>query len=292
MKIAYIILAHSNINHIKRLVGSLNDEHSTFVIHFDKNSSKKEFSRLKTYFLDYQNIHFTKRIKCYWGDFSLVRATLECIKHLFDRDVDFDYCILLSGADYPLVNKEEIKKFFMENNGKQYIQYFNPSDVWGSDDRTDYFHFNKHCYSKKKSLINYIITKFQLILKKINLKRNSRPFKQFYGGGQWWCLSKDCLLYILDFTNKHKKSVSFFKRVHIPDELFFQTILVNSHYNNQIVNNNLRYIDWSAIPAPKILGVDDFQSIINSKKLFARKFNNNVDGKIISMIDKFIQINK
>ena len=47
----------------------------------------------------------------------------------------------------------------------------------------------------------------------------------------------------------HPEFVSFFRRVFIPDELFFQTILVNSELRNRIVNDDLRYMRWTATGA-------------------------------------------
>jgi hypothetical protein len=72
----------------------------------------------------------------------------------------------------------------------------------------------------------------------------------------------------------------------IPDELFFQTIVLHSPFADTVVNDNLRYIDWSRRPAPAILHAQDFPSLIGSGKLFARKFDANVDARILDMLDE------
>lgn len=42
-----------------------------------------------------------------------------------------------------------------------------------------------------------------------------------------------------------------------------------------VVNDNLRYIDWSKIgvTVPAFLTLDDADNLLNSPKLFARKFD-------------------
>jgi hypothetical protein len=67
-------------------------------------------------------------------------------------------------------------------------------------------------------------------------------------------------------------------------------MLMNSPYKNEIINNNLRYIDFSSKKAnPKVLTVDDFPKFTGSGKLFARKFDQNVDNAVLDMIDETIE---
>ena len=84
--------------------------------------------------------------------------------------------------------------------------------------------------------------------------------------------------------------MDFFRRVLIPDELFFQTILLNSPLRDRIVNDNLRYMDWSRpnVPLPAVLGTGDLPQLQQSPALFARKFDVTVDSAILDMIDERI----
>lgn len=60
--------------------------------------------------------------------------------------------------------------------------------------------------------------------------------------------------------------------------------------NLKIENNCLRYIDWENGPEyPKILREEDYEKIIDSKALFGRKFDENVDKNIIDKIYKKIE---
>ena len=56
------------------------------------------------------------------------------------------------------------------------------------------------------------------------------------------------------------------------DELFLQTIVMNSRFRNNLVNDSLRFIDWER-GKPYTFSDEDFQLLISSNKLFARKFD-------------------
>lgn len=83
----------------------------------------------------------------------------------------------------------------------------------------------------------------------------------------------------------------FFKRVSCPDEIFFQTIVLNSHYASQykfferdvlkavgvMRNENkayLHFIDWNPKREnPAILDIRNYENIKKSGALFARKLD-------------------
>ncbi|NGY93813.1 beta-1,6-N-acetylglucosaminyltransferase [Bacillus megaterium] len=46
------------------------------------------------------------------------------------------------------------------------------------------------------------------------------------------------------FCSNKKDIYNYFKYVLIPDEIFFQTILLNSKFKDEIINDNLTYINW------------------------------------------------
>ena len=96
--------------------------------------------------------------------------------------------------------------------------------------------------------------------------------------------------YINNFILQNNAFVNYFKYVFIPDEVFFQTIILNSPFKDNVINDDLRYVDWeNPNPnVPAILGENDWTTIINSSKFFARKFDITRDSKILDMIDQKI----
>lgn len=74
------------------------------------------------------------------------------------------------------------------------------------------------------------------------------------------------------------------------EEIFFQTILLNSSFKNNIVNNHLRYMDWNAPTGtlPKILSADDFEKIYKKDFLFCRKVDSTISKALMDEIDQRI----
>ena len=108
-----------------------------------------------------------------------------------------------------------------------------------------------------------------------------------YGGDTWFCLAKKHVDYILEFLDDKPDLCAFFKHAFAPDEMFFQTIIMNSPLKDTLVNDNLRYIDWSrkGASSPAILTVDNADNLLNSAKFFARKFDIEMDEEILDLID-------
>jgi len=85
--------------------------------------------------------------------------------------------------------------------------------------------------------------------------------------------------------------VKFFNHVQFPDEFFFQTLVMNSEYSDTIINDNLRYIDFSDRKAhPGLLTTRDLNKLLTTEKLFARKFDTDIDSGVLDYIDGKILI--
>ena len=132
----------------------------------------------------------------------------------------------------------------------------------------------------------YII---QRILQKIMPKRNFPSYTKVYGGprSSWWTLSSDCAKYVIEVLNTNKRLVRFAKYTWAPDEFLIPTIIMNSKFKDKVILDSGRYIDWSQGGwNPKILTIDDYEALIKSDKLYARKFDINVDTEILDKLDE------
>lgn len=297
MSIAYIISAYKLPEQLVRLVQKLNTEDTSFLIHVDKKTDAVTFARMEKPLRASSNVTFLERHRCHWGDFGHVKATLKGIQEILTQRLPADYVVLLTGQDYPIKSNHAIQRFFQECQGKSFIDHFLlPDERWagnGGMDRILYWHFNWRNYHFGFPQLNqfhdpYLNKLWNEIAKRIPLRRRFPGSLKIYGGGSYWCLSRECIEYIHEFVQHHEALLDFFKYVQTPDELFFQTILLNSHCKDRIVNDDLRYIDWSKPepPYPSILCKQDFELFVYSDKLFARKFDMTVDADVLDMIDK------
>ncbi|RYE39942.1 MAG: hypothetical protein EOP48_25230 [Sphingobacteriales bacterium] len=93
--------------------------------------------------------------------------------------------------------------------------------------------------------------------------------------------------YIIEYLEKNSNVQRFFELTWGADEIIFQTILYNSPYQKDIVNDSMRYIDWSEGKAsPKTFTIKDFSDLTQSGKLFARKFSLKDSLELLDELDR------
>jgi hypothetical protein len=292
MKIAYLVLAHKLPEQLIRLIKTLNTVDTSFFIHVDRNTEDETHAALVGFFRSYDNVHFIKRHYCKWGDSSLVKATLSGLKYLVKSEIPYDYVILLSGQDYPIKSNDEIQAYLQKNNGFSFLQYSTtPHNMAG---RIEHWHFRigrRHYIIPAKNmfgppLLNKI---WNPIAQKIKWRRKLPGNLKPYFGSQFWCLSREFVDSCLKYLAEHKGYEKFMKLSYIPDEFFFQSVFLNSSLRPRIINTDLRYKDFSDHNRhPKVLDKQDFNILINSNFLFARKFDLAYDSEILDMIDECI----
>ncbi len=88
-----------------------------------------------------------------------------------------------------------------------------------------------------------------------------------------------------------------FKGAKAPDEMVIQTIAMNSNFRdkiydeNNLQNGSMRKIDW-ARGKPYTWQTQDFDELINSPYMFARKFDETKDKEIIDKLYNFLMDKK
>lgn len=275
LRLAYIISAYTRLDQVNRLVRRLQADGTSFHIHVDRKTDDAEFRSLLARLHDVASVRFLERHACHWGGFGHVRATLKGIDELRRQGFPFDYLILLTGQDYPIKSKQQVDRFFEAAAGKSYMAFSPlPSDSWsprGGLDRVAYWHLRSHGPHVR-----------------LPLRRRFPSGLRPYGGGAYWALSRDCVAHVARFVAERPDVVSFFRHVDIPDESFFQTVLMNSELRETIVNDNLRYIDWTRGRRPAILQTSDLEALRASPKLFARKFDVDRDATVLELIDRHL----
>jgi len=333
VKLAYIILAFKDAPQVSRLIERLRTPDTTFVIHVCKNSSRKYLKEIRYLQRDQNDVFFCKRESGIHFYFGLVKGILNALKLLFDKKIEFDYVNLISGQDYPIKPNSEIKEFFKQNKGKEFLLYWPlfPKDgsnfctdhPWGAHRqlyRIDRYHlkfcgkmhsipelltgrlinhsfmetlkifiFESPKYLREKRWIEeFLLFVFSRILPK---KRKIPANIEFYGGKTWWSITRECAEYIVKYSRQHPKFDRFFKHTLIPDEMYFQTLIMNSPFKEKVDNNYLREIEWTGGDGthPIIFTKYNFEHLMNSKALFARKFDVNTDEEILDMVDGIIK---
>jgi hypothetical protein len=281
MKIAFLVLVHKNTEQLIRLIRALDGPDSSFFIHIDRRASSSDFSRITNWAAGRSNVHFTERKSCRWGQFGIVAASLACVRTALRVDGgNFDYGVLLSGQDYPLKPLSHFQRFLEEHAGSQFIDNFRLDlpNAWTTQD-------GAYQAMNRLSWFTFAIRSQML---HIPANRSLPLGLLAFGGSTWWCLSRECLANVDQFVRENPDVARYFKRAFIPDESFFQTIVLNSAFNRNTVSDNLHFIDWDR-PNPKVprtFEASDLERLRISGKFFARKFDPSHDAQILDLIDE------
>lgn len=295
MEIAILMLIHKYSSQQERLINHLSKDFKIF-IHIDK-STDISIDLIKKN----KNVFVYKKYNVYWGSYNQILATIFLLKEA--HKITPDRYIFISGEDIPLKSNKEIIKFFINNNDNYMSFEPLPKKDWtnqsGGYDRCDYFWLNSYRGKLIKSkIIKKLISEIQYIneeyfitfCKKRNIKRSFSRKVELFGGANWMDLTNDCVSEILKFLKDNPKYLRYFKYTRCADEIFFQTLIINYLKDIKIKNQLLRYIDWQTGPDfPRILKIEDFDKMINSNFIFARKVNEKIDISLIDKIYSYIQ---
>ncbi len=288
MKIGFLILAHRYPNQLKQLIRSLllvND--SRIYLHVDKKSNEL-FDEISAEFSFNNRVRFIgNRYRVYWGSFNQIRATFALMKSAFESRTE-DYFMLLSGQDFLIKSPSALISFISENKEKQFVMNFKlPDSQWrdGGLNRLSHFSFDipgRPWFSNK---LNSAIERLHIYS---GFKR--KVYFEQYGGSNWFNINFDALEYMVTYIKDHPEYLNSFKNTRCADEMFVQSMLLNSRFRDSVVSADLRYIDWSSGPEfPRIIREEDFEKIVTySEKFFARKFDSTIDGSVLNKLITYI----
>ncbi|ACZ32103.1 glycosyl transferase family 14 [Xylanimonas cellulosilytica DSM 15894] len=292
--IVYMIILYKGWPQARRLIDRLDGEHVHFLVHIDRKSDDGFVAQVRAGLRDRTNCHFIPRETVHWGAWGLVQVLLNGARYIEDHGIPCDTYVYMSGQDYPLVSNEAIHDFFDEHDGQQFLEYFALPDArWpaGGLDRIEAYHFQvrgRHLrYPPSAQQTPTVLRPMLAALPRVH--RKIPGGYACYGGSAATILAANGVRYLNSFvtTDLGRRVVRFFKKARHPDELFFQTVFLNSDLRDTVVNDELRYIDWNPPEGypPKILRMEDFTPIVSSSKLFARKFDADVDADILDALD-------
>ena len=270
-----LIAAHKNHNQIMRLINHLKTDFDLYV-HIDKKSNLDIKS--------FDNVNIYKKYKVYHGGVSQVITTLFLIKEAAKNN--YDRYIFISAQDVPLKTNKEIVDFFDTNKNKEYISYEN---IENSEAIYKEMSFRLNSYNFGKLYRKLLNRKIRELISKFPPIKRTTP-ENIYYGSQWWNLTNNAVKYILDYTEKNPNFLKRFNYTWGSDEFYFQSILINSNFKDNCVNDCLRYIIWDG-GAPFNLQMKDYENIKNNinNNLFARKFDENIDNDIIDKLYKDLE---
>lgn len=295
MKIVYIISAYKLPKLLVRLVQRLDGPATRFYVHVDAKTPDAVYRQMVLPLAGHTNVRFLPRNVCRWGDYGHVRASLEGLRAGL-ADGPFDYAVLLTGQDYPIATNRAIARTFAESDGAVYMSHFPlPSDLWsdGGMDRIEHRQIwiggRPYRFPGQPFGSGPPGAAWAAVTRWLGLTRTFPSPLRPYGGSSYWCMPADCAAYAVEYLAQNPRVERFFRQTPVPDEMVFQTVIMNSPLRTRVVNDDLRYIDWADDDRhPAILESAAFDALLECGKLFARKFDPNVDSPILDRLDLYL----
>ncbi|MBQ7740023.1 MAG: glycosyl transferase [Eubacterium sp.] len=285
---AIMIIAHNQFELLEKLILALDDERNDIFVHIDAKVSDFDFEYFKT-LTKFSEVFFTdERVNVTWGDFSQVKTEITLLKTAYahnDKTNPYTYYHLISGVDLPIKSNDYIHSFFEDNDGKEFVHYTDNTVSESSLSRLKYYHFFRKKRNSFTKILSQSIYRIEKIIRVDRLKNNGLLVQK---GCNWFSITGDFAEHIVKNIDKYENS---FKYSYCGDEVFIQTLLESSKYKYNLYmpncNNDhtacMRLIDWER-GNPYVWRKENYDEIMASPCIFARKFDINTDSEIIDMV--------
>lgn len=293
MRLAHLILAHTDPQHIQRLIKRLCPFSDVFV-HIDAQSDIDSF---RDGLHRYSNCYFLlNRLHCEWGGINAVKAEMELVREALKHN-DYDRLVLLQGADYPLKSDAEICNYFQMNQNVEFVRACCVTDV------KDKYFFDKcryYLFFNNVNLLKKVINKITYILNiKVRdgyIRSGDEKYKVYWGSAQW-ALTGKCAKYILSFYNEHPQFNKWFYHAFPADELYVPTVVMNSKFRKNTMHGgpekpekgltnwrNLHYFEY--LPGKiKVYTESDYPLLKDRSELYIRKVNSHESSGLLDLLD-------
>jgi len=279
--LAYLILAHKEPDQLRRLIHAIHHSDNYYAIHVDKTAPHRVHQVAAELAGEIDRLYVLPSINCRHGGFSLVRAQQRGIRRLLKAGGDWSHFINLSGEDFPLHPQDTMRNRLGRAKENNFVTVFDPweTDWWSEpDERCDGIYWEPPGEKKARRIRKVKVSRRWIL-----------GSARIYGGSQWMILSRSFCEFVANPANVWRY-VIFFRNTYVPDETFYQTILMNSPWRDRVIQENLRFIDWGTGPErPRILRADDWGRLRASNALFARKFSPRIDDGILDRLEKALQ---
>ena len=295
LKIGFVLLTHNKPRQAVRLVKRLNDMFGAPPIawHHDFSQCNLPLDLItKNAFFVHPNFQTA------WAKFSVVEAMLSALKMLFELKDPPDWFILLSGADYPIKAAEKIAH---DLSTSQYDVHIHHEKICFDKYERDWQRVCYERYCSAKLHVPFINRRLKPTKRTVTISHPLvaaafNPFsKEFscFAGEHWFCADRSGAEYLIEFHRTKPALANHYRRLDgkyltVPEESYYQTILCNASHL-KISQNHWRYIDWSRDePHPKTLLMEDLPKLHELPAHFARKFDADIDEKVLDALDTVI----
>lgn len=295
MRIAYLISAYTDPAQLMRTIGALDSRDSYFFIHLDKKSLLEIPGRERVTVLE-------KRYYVQWGGWNQVLYQKALLEACQQAPVPFDRIVLISGQDFPLVPPERIEEEFRLHPHRQYLKGLNISAAGNPRrirEKVTVYHFFRDLEVPrwlKQALCGGMRGLMRLlpVRKKPYLRVDGNAWN-VYQASSYMALTAGCARFVLAQMNENKALMRYFRYSYVPEELVIPTILFNSPFRKECMEEAGTYRGLEALSALTffhyrdeihVFDLDDYDELKTCGRLFARKMKTGVSDALMDRLEK------
>ena len=280
MKVAVLLLCHEAPALLSRRLASafFASPDVKVYIHYDARRSDAELQVLRQSIPEGVQVDFvTDRVRCGWGEYSLVEATHRMLRlALADTAFASDYLALISGSCVPIRPLGSLQEFLRRRVGIDFIQAVDISQrKWvkdGLEAERYRYHFPFNFITQRKRF--EFATDLQ---RRLGVQRRQPDDLRIHFGSQWFCLTRATCEKVAARLDEPELR-QFFARSWIPDEFAIQTLVANVQQPAFIAGHNLTYYEFDDQGRPLVLENGHLGHLLRQPFFFARKLSPEADG--------------
>ena len=267
MSVGFVMLCHTALDRAAQVARHWATRDCPVVIHVDRRVKRKPHDKLRADLADLPNIRFSGRHACEWGTWGIVAATQEAATILLREFPGVRHVYLASGSCLPLRPAEEMIAYLDSRPRTDFIESVTTADVGWTIGGLDVERFTLRfpfSWRRQRRLFDGYVR----LQRRVGFKRRVPAGIVPHLGSQWWCLTRQTLSAILEDPDREAID-RYFRRVWIPDESYFQTMV--RQFSSNVESRSLTLSKFDFQGKPHIFYDDHLQLLRRSDCFVARK---------------------
>lgn len=268
-KVAFLLLCHRDPEGVIAASRAFVAAGDRVAIHFDRRAPEAGFDRLREALGGLPGVAFAPRVACGWGEWSLVRATLNMARTALAAFPEASHFQLLSGDCAPTKTAAQLRRA-LAGHDRDWIEAadFHESGwirTGLKEERLIYRHwFNE----REQPRLFYASMALQ---RRLGLTRRAPEGLRIRIGSQWWLLRRRTLERVIGFLEARPDVRRFFRTAWIPDEILFQSVVPHLVPPDEIVAEPPTTLLFSDYGQPVVFHADLEGMLKAEPRFFARK---------------------
>jgi hypothetical protein len=268
-----VMLCHTALDRAAQVARHWARHGCPVVIHLDRRVPDRERDGLVQALTDLPDVRFSDRVACEWGMFGLVQATILAASRMLADFPQVGHVFLASGSCLPIRPVRDLERFLDANPHTDFIESVTTADVgWtvGGLNKERFTLRFPFSWKKQRRLFDLYVR----LQRRLGLHRRIPDGIVPHLGSQWWCLTRASLEAILKHPDRSRYD-RYFRRVWIPDESYFQTLV--RQVSHRVESRSLTLAKFDFQGRPHIFYDDHLHLLRQSEAFAARKIWHSAD---------------